>query len=65
VRGAIDQHQPVLSLHGHVHESKGATKLGRTLSINPGSSYEEGALMGAVVKLDPRKGIKSYQLVTG
>ena len=40
-------------------------KLGRTLSINPGSSYEEGLLMGAVVTLDDKKGVKSYQLVTG
>jgi uncharacterized protein len=65
VRDAIDRHQPVLSLHGHVHESKGAVKLGKTLSINPGSSYEEGVLMAAIVNLDARKGVKSYQLVNG
>jgi uncharacterized protein len=65
VREAIDKHQPVLSLHGHVHESKGAVKLGKTLSINPGSSYEEGVLMAAIVNLDARKGVKSYQLVNG
>jgi Icc-related predicted phosphoesterase len=58
-------HQPLLSLHGHIHESKGAVKLGKTLSINPGSSYEEGMLMGAIIQLDPKKGIKSYQLVNG
>ena len=65
VREAIDRHQPLLSLHGHIHESKGAVKLGKTLSINPGSSYEEGVLMAAVVNLDAKKGIKSYQLVNG
>jgi uncharacterized protein len=65
VREAIDKHQPVLSLHGHVHESKGAVKLGKTLSINPGSSYEEGVLMAAIVNLDAKKGVKSYQLVNG
>ncbi len=65
VREAIERHQPLLSLHGHIHESKGAVKLGKTLSINPGSSYEEGMLMGAIVQLDPKKGIKSYQLVNG
>jgi Icc-related predicted phosphoesterase len=65
VRGAIEKHQPLLSLHGHIHESKGAIKIGRTLSINPGSSYEEGMLMGAIIQLDPKKGIKSYQLVNG
>ncbi len=65
VRQAIDKHQPLLSLHGHIHESKGAVKLGKTLSINPGSSYEEGILMAAVINLDVKKGIKSYQLVNG
>ena len=54
-----------MSLHGHIHESKGAVKLGKTLSINPGSLYEEGVLMAAIVLLDARKGIKSYQLVNG
>jgi Icc-related predicted phosphoesterase len=65
VRGVIERHQPLLSLHGHIHESKGAVKIGKTLSINPGSAYEEGMLMGAIVQLDPKKGIKSYQLVNG
>jgi Icc-related predicted phosphoesterase len=65
VRESIEKHQPLLSLHGHIHESKGAIKIGKTLSINPGSSYEEGMLMGAIIQLDPKKGIKSYQLVNG
>jgi Icc-related predicted phosphoesterase len=65
VRDAIDRYQPLISLHGHIHESKGAVKLGKTLSINPGSSYEEGVLMAAIVQLDPKRGIKSYQLVNG
>ena len=65
VRQAIERHQPPLSLHGHIHESKGAIKIGKTLSINPGSAYEEGMLMGAIVQLDAHKGVKSYQLVTG
>jgi len=65
VREAIEKHQPLISLHGHIHESKGAVKIGKTLSINPGSAYEEGMLMGAIVQLDSQKGIKSYQLVNG
>ncbi len=65
VRQAIDKHQPLLSLHGHIHESKGAVKLGKTLAINPGSSYEEGILMAAIINLDAKKGVKSYQLVNG
>jgi len=65
VRDAILKHQPLLSLHGHIHEGKGAARLGKTLAINAGSLYEQGVLQGAVVDLDPRKGIKSYMLTTG
>ena len=65
VRGAIEHYGPLLSLHGNVHEGKGVAKLGRTLAINPGSAYEEGLLMGAVVMLDDKRGVKSYQLVSG
>jgi Icc-related predicted phosphoesterase len=65
VREAITRYQPLLSLHGHIHESKGAAKLGRTLAINPGSAYEEGMLMAAIVELDARKGVRTYQLVNG
>jgi uncharacterized protein len=63
---SIKRFQPVLSLHGHIHESKGATKIGKTLALNPGSSYEEGILQAAIVNIDDRKRkIKNYQLVNG
>ena len=65
VREAIDNHQPLLSLHGHIHEAKGVSRLGKTLAINPGSLYEQGVLQGAVVELDSRRGIRNYTLTTG
>jgi hypothetical protein len=66
IRAAIEKVQPLLGLHGHIHESKGAARIGRTLVLNPGSSYEEGVLQGAVVTLDAKKAkVKSYQLVLG
>lgn len=65
VRAAIMKYQPLLSLHGHIHEGKGTARLGKTLAINAGSLYEQGVLQGAIVELDPKKGIKSYQLTTG
>jgi len=65
VREAIDKHQPLLSLHGHIHEAKGVSRLGKTLAINPGSLYEQGVLQGAVVELDSRRGIRNYTLTTG
>lgn len=51
VREAIERYQPLLALHGHVHESRGAIKLGRTLCVNPGSEYSEGILNGALVTI--------------
>jgi hypothetical protein len=65
VRDAILRRQPLLSLHGHIHEGKGTARLGQTLCINAGSLYEQGVLQGAIVDLEPRKGIKSYTLTTG
>ncbi len=65
VRDAILKHQPLLSLHGHIHEAKGTARLGKTLCINAGSLYEQGVLQGVVAELDPKKGLKSYTLTTG
>jgi Icc-related predicted phosphoesterase len=65
VRDAIQKGQPALSLHGHIHEAKGNTRIGRTLAINPGSSYEQGQLLGAVVELDGGKSVKRFVLTSG
>ena len=51
VRAAIERHGPVLSLHGHIHESRGVQRIGRTTCVNPGSEYGEGVLRSAVVEL--------------
>jgi uncharacterized protein len=55
VRAALETHQPLLSLHGHIHESRGVAKLGRTTALNPGSEYNTGVLRGVIVKLTPEK----------
>jgi len=65
VRDAILRCQPALSLHGHIHEARGVARLGRTLAINPGSSYETGILQGAVIEIDSRRGLRTYALVSG
>jgi uncharacterized protein len=65
VREAIERHQPTLSLHGHIHEGRGNTRIGRTLCINPGSSYEQGELLGAVVDLEGGKKVKRFVLTSG
>jgi uncharacterized protein len=66
VRDAILRHQPLLSVHGHIHESRGVKRLKRTLAINPGSVYGDGVLQGAVIDLDQKKGkVAKYILVNG
>ena len=64
VRAAIERHQPLASLHGHVHESAGFRRIGKTLAVNPGSDYGTGALNGALLVLDGDK-VKAHQLVRG
>jgi Icc-related predicted phosphoesterase len=54
VRAAIERVQPLLGLHGHVHESRAATRIGRTLCLNPGSDYASGRLHGVLVDVTPR-----------
>jgi uncharacterized protein len=66
VRESILAYGPLLSLHGHIHEGKGAVKLGSTLAVNPGSAYEDGVLQAAIVDLDEKKGtVKRYLLING
>jgi Icc-related predicted phosphoesterase len=60
----IEKYQPLLGLHGHIHEGKGTWKYKRTLCLNPGSMYEQGILHGAVVDLKPKK-VGTYILTTG
>jgi Icc-related predicted phosphoesterase len=64
LREAIQKNQPLLGLHGHIHEGRGATRVGKTLCINPGSMYEQGVLLGTLVKLGRNK-IENYVLTTG
>lgn len=64
VRQIIEETQPLLSLHGHIHESKGVTRIGRTMAINPGSDYGSGHLDGCLVHLAPDRVVNQY-LVSG
>ncbi len=64
VRSAIEKFQPMLGLHGHIHESQGAIKIGRTTCVNPGSEYGEGFLRGCLINFSDGK-IESYQMTSG
>jgi uncharacterized protein len=60
----IEKYQPLIGLHGHIHESRGAQKVKRTLLINPGSEYSEGILKGAMIVLEKGK-VKDYVFTSG
>lgn len=64
VRAAIELVQPVLSLHGHIHESRAMNSIGRTKVCNPGSSYPDGVLQGALITLDGDK-VRGFKFVSG
>jgi uncharacterized protein len=64
VREIMERAQPLIGLHGHIHESAGFKKIGRTVAINPGSDYGSGMLNGVLVTLEPQK-VKAYQFVRG
>jgi uncharacterized protein len=64
VRASLEKFQPLLGLHGHIHESRGSVAIGRTTALNPGSAYTEGTLLGAVVDLGP-DGIRGTMLTSG
>jgi Icc-related predicted phosphoesterase len=63
-RDAIEKYQPMLGIHGHIHESHGFVMIGRTLCANPGSDYGEGVLRGFLAEIEGDK-IKSHMLTTG
>ena len=64
VANVIKKYQPFLSLHGHIHESRGIQKVGRTSMINPGSEYSEGVLRGVVIEIEKGK-VKDYIFTAG
>lgn len=64
VRNAIFKYQPLLALVGHIHESRGVKRMKKTLCVNPGSSYEQSTLLGAIIEMD-KKGVKKYVLTSG
>ncbi len=63
VRRLLERVQPLLSLHGHIHESPGHARIGRTLAINSGSEYAEGIMKAAIINLERDK-VKGHMLVS-
>jgi uncharacterized protein len=64
VRDCVERFKPMLGLHGHIHESRGITQIGRTLCVNPGSEYAETILRGVVIDIDSNK-VRSHIFTSG
>jgi Icc-related predicted phosphoesterase len=64
VRRVIETYQPLVSLHGHVHESRATCRIGKTTCLNPGSEYGEGVLRGVLLRLSPGK-LLGHQFISG
>jgi len=65
VRDAIKRYQPTVGLHGHIHESRGAQKIGQSLCLNPGSEYSADVLRGAIVDLAGDGACMDFLLTAG
>ncbi|MGI9305583.1 MAG: metallophosphoesterase family protein [Gammaproteobacteria bacterium] len=61
---SIEKHQPLLGIHGHIHEGRGKISIGRTICVNPGSVYPEGILQGALITIKGDK-VKAVNLTQG
>lgn len=60
----IEKYQPLITLHGHIHESRCFYRWGRTMCFNPGSEYSEGILRGVIIILKGPK-MEAYQFTSG
>lgn len=65
VRDTIKKYRPVVGLHGHIHESRAAQKIGPTLCLNPGSDYSADVLRGVIVDLAEDGSCIDFLFTTG
>ena len=64
VRESIEREQPLVALHGHIHESPGRVRIGRTQCFNPGSEYAQGRLEGVLLRIEDDR-LAAYQHTSG
>ncbi|HEX9013841.1 MAG TPA: hypothetical protein VF813_10005, partial [Anaerolineaceae bacterium] len=67
VRAVIEKYQPLVGIHGHVHECAGKDKIGNTLIFNHGSEYAQGVLRGIILifNVDRQAKYVNYMSVSG
>ena len=65
IRGLILEREPTVALHGHIHEGRGRYRLGSTVGVNPGSQYQDGVLLGVLVRLSASRGVRDLAFTAG
>jgi uncharacterized protein len=65
IKSLITEREPTLALHGHIHEGRGRYRIGRTIGANPGSQYQDGVLMGLLIRVSPRHGVRDLTFTAG
>lgn len=65
VRALVAERQPTVALHGHIHEGRGRYRIGRTTGVNPGSQYQDGVLLGVLLRISARQGLRDLAFTAG
>jgi Icc-related predicted phosphoesterase len=65
IKQLIQERQPTLALHGHIHEGRGRYKLGDTVGVNPGSQYQDGVLLGVLIRISAARGVQDLAFTAG
>jgi Icc-related predicted phosphoesterase len=65
IRDLIERDGPTLALHGHIHEGRGRYRLGRTTGVNPGSQYQDGVLLGVLLRVSADGGLRDLAFTAG
>jgi uncharacterized protein len=65
IRDLVEEFQPSVALHGHIHEGRGRYRLGRTVGFNPGSQYQDGVLLGILLTISARHGLRDASFTAG
>jgi Icc-related predicted phosphoesterase len=65
IRELIAERQPTIALHGHIHEGRGRYKIGATSGFNPGSQYQDGVLLGLLIRVSSKHGLRSFAFTAG
>jgi Icc-related predicted phosphoesterase len=65
IRKLIADRQPTLALHGHIHEGRGRYRIGSTSGFNPGSQYQDGVLLGLLIRVSSTSGLRHFAFTAG